>query len=82
MIHVAVYTTYVWLVGRAGPVFTVQVSYLVTAFGVFWAILILGEGYSGWVWSAMVLMLAGMFLVQPRPREALAAPAETGKMGP
>ncbi|MGR3513100.1 MAG: DMT family transporter [Paracoccaceae bacterium] len=67
LIHIVVYTTYVWLVGRAGPVFAVQVSYLVTGFGVLWAMLILGERYSGWVWAAMALMMAGMFLVQPRP---------------
>lgn len=70
LIHVAVYTTYVWLVGRAGPVFAVQVSYLVTGFGVIWAMLILGERYSGWVWTAMIVMMLGMFLVQPRPRVA------------
>ncbi|MEO0865496.1 MAG: DMT family transporter, partial [Pseudomonadota bacterium] len=66
LIHVTVYTLYVWMVGRAGPVFAVQVSYLVTGFGVLWAILILGESYSGWVWSAMGVMMIGMFLVQPR----------------
>lgn len=66
LIHVKVYTLYVWMVGRAGPVFAVQVSYLVTGFGVLWAILILGESYSGWVWSAMGVMMIGMFLVQPR----------------
>ena len=69
LIHVAVYTTYVWLVGRAGPVFAVQVSYLVTGFGVLWAILILNESYSGWVWGAMGVMMLGMFLVQPRPAQ-------------
>ncbi len=68
VIHVTVYTAYVWMVGRAGPVFAVQVSYLVTAFGVIWAMLILGESYSGWVWTAMAVMFLGMFLVQPRER--------------
>jgi drug/metabolite transporter (DMT)-like permease len=66
LIHVAVYTAYVWMVGRAGAVFAVQVSYLVTGFGVIWAMLILGETYSGWIWGAMAVMLVGMFLVQPR----------------
>ena len=66
LIHVAVYSAYVWMVGRAGPVFAVQVSYLVTGFGVFWAVLILNESYSGWVWAAMGVMFLGMFLVQPR----------------
>lgn len=83
LIHVTVYTTYVWMVGRAGPVFAVQVSYLVTGFGVLWAILILGESYSGWVWSAMGVMMIGMFLVQPRlnAAEPLEAPEKTGEAG-
>ena len=81
LIHVAVYTAYVWMVGRAGPVFAVQVSYLVTGFGVIWAMLILGESYSGWVWAAMAVMALGMFLVQPRPTpKALAAAGETGEV--
>lgn len=65
-IHVAVYAAYVWMVGRAGPVFAVQVSYLVTCFGILWAILLLGESYSGWIWISLVLIFAGVFLVQPR----------------
>ncbi|WP_300032187.1 DMT family transporter [uncultured Roseobacter sp.] len=72
VIHVLVYAGYVWMVGRAGSVFAVQVSYLVTGFGVFWAKLILGEAYAPGIWAAMALMFAGMYLVQPRPRQALA----------
>ncbi|MXQ06508.1 EamA family transporter [Alphaproteobacteria bacterium GH1-50] len=79
LIHAAVYTTYVWMVGRAGPVFAVQVSYLVTGFGVFWALLILGERYSLWVWAAMAVILAGVLLVQPRQRTALERAGETGQ---
>lgn len=74
LIHVMVYTTYVWMVGAAGPVFSVQVSYLVTGFGVLWAVLILDEGYSGWIWAAMGVILTGVFLVQPRQKSVLAAP--------
>ena len=70
LIHVSVYITYVWLVGRAGAVFAGQVSYLVTGFGVIWAILLLGERYSGWVWAALVLMLCGIALVRPRHADA------------
>lgn len=66
LIHAAVYTTYVWLVGRTGPTFAAQVSYWVTGFGVFWAILLLGESYSNWVWASVGLMFVGLFLVQPR----------------
>lgn len=71
-IHALVYTTYVWLVGRTGSVFASQVSYLVTGFGVFWAILLLGESYAGWVWLAMGVMMVGLFLVRPRSTQPLA----------
>ncbi len=64
--HTTAYTAYVWLVGRAGAVFASQVGYLVTGFGILWAKIILGESYSPWVWAALALMLAGVFLVQPR----------------
>ena len=67
--HALAYSGYVWMVGRAGAVFAAQVSYLVTAFGILWAWLLLGETYSGWVWAAIALMFAGLFLVQPRRAE-------------
>ncbi|WP_299964267.1 DMT family transporter [uncultured Roseobacter sp.] len=70
--HTGVYAGYVWLVGRAGAVFAVQVSYLVTGFGVFWAKLILDEAYVGVIWAALLMMFAGLYLVQPRPKPALA----------
>jgi len=68
VINAAVYAGYFWLVGRAGPVFAAQVAYLITGFGVVWSMTLLGERYSGYVWAALALMLAGIFLVQPRPR--------------
>lgn len=70
--HTLVYAGYVWLVGRAGPVFTVQVSYLVTGFGILWAKAILNEAYPPAVWAALALMFLGMYLVQPRAKAALA----------
>lgn len=66
VIHVLVYTGYVWLIGRAGAVFAGQVSYIVTGSGVLWAMLLLGETYSLWVWGALVCMILGLMLVQPR----------------
>ena len=80
LIHVIVYTTYVWMVGAAGAVFAVQVSYLVTGFGVLWAMMILGESYSAWIWSAMVLILAGEFLVQPCQKAGLVAAGEEARI--
>ncbi len=80
LLHAAAYTGYVWLVGYAGSVFAVQVSYMVTLFGVTWAIVFLGEGYSAWFWSALVVMIAGMALVQPRPNGLVPA-APLGNTG-
>ena len=73
--HAGAYTAYVWLVTSAGSVFAAQVSYLVTGFGILWAKLLLGETYSPWVWAALVLMLAGLALVQPRKPPAPVAAA-------
>lgn len=73
VVHVCVYAAYVWLVGRAGAVFAVQVSYMVTGFGLIWANLILGEDYASTIWIALAAMFVGMYLVQPRPKVALAA---------
>jgi len=69
-IHVVVYTGYIWLVRRGGAVFAGQISYLVTGFGVVWAMLLLREHYSLWVWAALAAMLVGLTLVRPRVAEA------------
>ncbi len=59
------YLGYIWLVGKAGPIFAAQVSYLVTGFGIVWAMVVLGESYSAYIWAAIGLMMVGLFLVQP-----------------
>ena len=81
VVNIAVYTAYVWMVARAGAVFAVQVSYLVTGFGVLWAMALLSETFSPWVWAAMAVMLLGTVLVQPKGALAtpLAAPDESGE---
>jgi len=66
-IHAFVYAGYVWLVGRAGPLFSVQVSYLVTTSGVIWSMAMLGERPAPLIWVSLIVLLAGMTLVQPRP---------------
>ena len=73
-INALVYAGYVGLVARAGATFAAQCSYLVTGFGVLWAMAILGERYGWSVWAAMAVMFAGLFLVQPRP--PLLAPSD------
>jgi drug/metabolite transporter (DMT)-like permease len=81
MLHVFAYTTYVWLVGQAGPSFAAQVSYLVTGFGVIWSMILLGERFSLWVWAAMAVMLLGVALVQPRSNTAVPAGTVPQKEG-
>jgi drug/metabolite transporter (DMT)-like permease len=72
-VHAVVYAAYVWLAARAGSVFAAQCSYLVTATGVLWAMALLGERFSPWVWLALVVMLSGVALVQPRQRNTTPA---------
>lgn len=60
------YLGLIWLIGRAGPVFASQVSYLVTGTAVALGILVLGERHSGWVWAALGLIFVGLTLVRPR----------------
>lgn len=66
IVHLVCYTSFVWLVQAAGPVFAAQVGYLVTVSAVFWGMVVLGERHSQIVWLALTLMLAGMALVRPR----------------
>lgn len=73
--HALLYTSYVWLAAAAGAVFAAQSSYLVTASGMVSAMVLLGERFSPLVWVAMAVMLAGVALVQPRPRAAAQLPA-------
>ena len=72
VLHAFVYASYVWMVGRAGPVFAGQVSYLVTGFGVVWSMVFLGETYGAVIWLALAIMGIGLFLVQPRTTADLA----------
>ena len=69
-LHALLYAAFVWLAAKAGAVFASQSSYIVTASGVFWAMVILGERFSPWVWAAAAVMLAGLSLVQPRLKNA------------
>ncbi len=68
IMHVFAYTSYIWLVGVAGVVFSSQIAYVVTIAGVMISAVALNETYSTWVWAALALMLVGMALVQPRTK--------------
>ena len=65
-ISATAYSIFIYLIGRAGSVFSSQVGYLVTFFGVVWGIIILGESHSIFVWVSLALIMMGIFLVQPR----------------
>ena len=79
VVSVLSYTGYVWPVGRAGPVFAVQVSYLVTGIGVLAAVVGLGEPAPPALWLSLILVLGGMFLVQPRRQRVLAEDRAIGE---
>ncbi len=60
------YFLFMALVIRFGPVFTSQAAYVVTIAGVGWGVLLLGETHSIWVWTAILVAVAGAMMVQPR----------------
>lgn len=69
-LSVFAYSGYVWLLRRAGAVFAGQVAYIVTAGGVLWSMVLLGERFGPWFWAALALLVAGLFLVRPRAQAA------------
>ena len=71
LIHSLIYISYIWLIGKAGVIFASQVSYIYTASGIGFSIILLGEGYSLFVWAAVILMLMGLMMVMPSRRSSL-----------
>ena len=72
VLHALLYAGFVWLASKAGAVFASQCSYVVTAAGLCWAMVLLGERFSPLVWLTAAVMLAGISLVQPGKRSAIA----------
>jgi drug/metabolite transporter (DMT)-like permease len=68
VLHALLYAGYVGLAAKAGAVFASQTSYIVTASGLCWAMVILGERFSALIFVAMAVMLVGLTLVRPRVR--------------
>lgn len=79
--HALIYAGYVWLASRAGSVFATQTSYVVTGSGVLWAMLLLGERFSPWIWAALAVMLIGVALVRPRDAAPRHQGCETAALG-
>lgn len=51
------------IVSRDGAVYLGQVGYLVTIAGIAWGMLFFGETHSDWLWLAVVVVFAGVALV-------------------
>ncbi len=51
------------IIRLAGPVFFTTVNFMIPLTGIGWGAVIFGERHSYWIWLALVLMLAGLFLV-------------------
>ncbi|MCR9257610.1 MAG: DMT family transporter [Alphaproteobacteria bacterium] len=66
LIHIAAYTTLIYLIEKAGPVFASQLAYVVTLSGVAWGMAVLAERPGGGFWIALGLLIAGLALVNPR----------------
>ena len=74
IINVASYALFLSLIYAAGPVFASMSGYFAVLTGVAWSMLLLGESHGGWIWAALVSMLAGMLLVRDRAVGSLEAP--------
>jgi len=73
-LHALLYCGFVWLAATAGAVFAAQSAYIVTAAGMIWAMVLLGERFPTMVWAAAAVMLVGLSLVRPQRKSADAVP--------
>jgi len=63
------------LITNLGSVFTSQSAYFTTMAGIGWSVVLLGESLNGWIWAALGLTAAGLFLVGPKHEAELEPPA-------
>lgn len=66
-LNVAAYTGFIFLIGRTGPLFASQVSYLTPPAGILAGVVLLGESVTAGIGWSVGLVLLGIFLVRPRP---------------
>ena len=62
------YIMYFEINERSGPVYLSQVSYVVNVAGLFWGYVIFGEVPSPWLWATVILVFAGVYLVNRTTR--------------
>lgn len=66
------YIMYFEINERSGPVYLSQVSYMVNVAGLFWGFAIFGEVPSPWLWATVLLVFAGVYLVNRSTRVTVA----------
>jgi drug/metabolite transporter (DMT)-like permease/DNA-binding response OmpR family regulator len=81
---VAANVLFYYLIQQLGSVFASQNSYFTTAAGIGWSMLLLNETLTGWIWGALGLMAAGLFLVGAKSEAELEVPVslESREAGP
>ena len=65
------YAIFFYSIKTSGAVFASQCAYIVTLSGVFWGIVIFSEEHSIWVWSSLVVLMIGLFLVTPNKKPTM-----------
>lgn len=66
LITAAAFSTWLYVINTSGPIFASQTSYLVTAFGLVWGIVLFDEHHSIYVWASMAVLMVALTLVRPR----------------
>ena len=64
------------MIKSAGPVFASQTAYVITLAGVGWGMILFAETHSLYIWTALLLTLAGISMVGPRSPHSRLARAE------
>jgi len=75
ILHVCCYATFIYMIAKAGSVFTSQISYVVAPAGVVGGIFILSEQPSLALVLSIALVLAGTMLVKPVEKLPVPMPA-------
>lgn len=65
---------FLYLINNLGSVFAGQAAYFTTMAGIGWSVVLLDESLTAWIWAALALTAAGLFLVGPKREAELEPP--------